>query len=103
MTDHSKCDHAKTKSARAACRRQRKSRVFADSFALANAYAINDMWGTLNSRQEPLLNRYEVAHTTCEYCEQQAPCFMFAHLGLNVCGPCERMYDVHVYEEEYEK
>lgn len=102
MTDHSKCEHPKTKSARAACRRQRASRVFSNDFALAEAYAMNEMWATLNTRQEALMHRYKIIHTTCEYCDQERVCFVFPHLALNVCGACERVNDVHTYEEEYE-
>lgn len=100
MTTHEHCTHPTTKSARARCRRQSVSQK-PSSFMIEQAYAMNDMWSTLNSKQEALLTRYAVVHTTCECCDTQAPCFVFEHLGINVCGSCERTYDVHKQEEEY--
>lgn len=100
MTDHSKCDHARTKSARAACRRA-KAAAKPNSLVLDAAYAMNEMWSTLNTAQEMLLRKYAVIHTLCEYCDQNTTCFVFPHLGINVCGTCERMHDVHEYEEQY--
>lgn len=99
MTSHAHCDHPATKAERARCRRQRQSQRVG-YFDLAAAYAINDMWATLNTRQEKLLSEFDVAHTTCEYCETDAPCFIFPKLGINVCGSCERTHDVHEYERE---
>lgn len=99
---HSECDHPRTKAARAACRRARvAAKPQISPFALAEAYASNDMWTTLNSKQEWMIVKYRVVYATCEYCEQDHPCFVFDHLGLNVCGPCERMHNVHEYEEDF--
>lgn len=95
---HSNCDHESTKAARAACRRQRKTRV--SSFMIEEALAMNEMWSKLNSAQERLMDRYRVIHTTCEYCDDHTTTFVFPHLGINVCAACERTYSVHTYEEE---
>jgi len=104
MTSHAHCTHEKTKAARAACRRSRQSpQCVISLFALEDAYAINDMWGMINSAQESLLDKYKIVYATCEYCEQDHPCFQFEYLGINVCGRCERMNNVHEYEEKRQR
>lgn len=101
MTNHSECTHEKTKAARAACRRARTAAMpHVSMFLIESAYAMNDMWETLNTRQESLLNTYDVVQTTCEYCDQERPCFNFPKINVNVCGSCERTNNVHMYEEE---
>lgn len=99
---HSECEHPRTKAARAACRRAREAaKPVIGYFVWENAHAMNAMWDTLNSRQESLIQRYEIVYATCEYCERpDVPCFRFEKIGYNVCGPCERMHDVHEYEEK---
>lgn len=99
MTSYENCSHARTKAARAACRKSPRSQSVVGFFTLQEAHVMNDMWNTLNTSQEPLLSVYRVVHTKCEYCDTDSPCFVFPHLGLNVCGRCDRMHEVHKFEE----
>jgi hypothetical protein len=71
------------------------------TFIVNEAFDMNEMWSTCNTAQERLIFQYNVAYVECECCERRTMCFVFEHLGMNVCAACERTYSVHTEEESY--